>query len=112
MSDAQHFVIERSQWLRGPRDGRPNALWIAEEDGPGAGCALGHYLRSLGVPTEDMESVASFYSVEHPPEAGRMGGRAGPLCWVNDGPGLDDCDREMLLASLFADAGIEVEFKG
>lgn len=104
------FTVKRSQWCRG--SGGHNSALLRYD---GQRCCVGFYLCSLGVPDEHL--------LTRPYKASAQGNGAScyypqgaewlqdhPVYAINDSEGVDESEREAMLAAEFKAHGVEVEF--
>lgn len=108
------LVVDRKTWLRG--EGPRNSRLLREEDQ--TMCCLGFYAIACGLSSDDITDAADPPDClsTWPDEARwlfsgpRVSGVCAHLIHQNDSR-MDETKRERIIAAIFADNGVEVEFK-
>lgn len=119
MADVKKFVIERDRWLRG----KPNSALLTDRaEDAGKMCCLGFFGIACGLTSDQIRgwqapaSLESSLRRKYPSwllnTDGRLNSGTGvDLMSVNDDSTIDDARREERISELFADRGVEVEFR-
>ena len=122
----KRVVVERSTWIRGGDSPEMGITYLCQsppftgKDGVQRKCCLGFWCEAAGVPTAELCEASTPVSLDLPVPVlvfrGSVSGRFehSAVCIdminVNDASNIDDGEREKVLKTIAASAGVELVF--